>query len=139
MIITACAAVASACLQAEPSALGGMQATVAYFLMADNRRRMPSSAYLRAELTEAHQAHQGYPPGAPLLCCPLCCAALACVPCLCIVDSPPEAMAQWQVSRGLSDACMQKAQLVMSIATTRRQNDSHSCMSGDRGVCSLQA
>ena len=48
--------------------LGSMQATVAYFLMADNRRRMPSSAYLRAELTEAHQAHQGYPPGAALLC-----------------------------------------------------------------------
>lgn len=44
----------------------GVQATVAYFLMADNRRRMPSSAYLRAELTEAHQGHQGYPPGAPL-------------------------------------------------------------------------
>ena len=43
----------------------GMQATVAYYLMADNRRRMDSSAYLRAELTEAHQAHTGYPPGTP--------------------------------------------------------------------------
>ena len=40
---------------------------MAYYLMADNRRRMPSSAYLRAELTEAHQAHQGYPPGAPMV------------------------------------------------------------------------
>ncbi|CAL5229165.1 g12440 [Coccomyxa viridis] len=39
------------------------KATVAYYLMADNRRRMDSSAYLRAELTEAHQAHTGYPPG----------------------------------------------------------------------------
>ena len=57
-----------------------MQATVAYFLMADNLRRMPSSAYLRAELTEAHQAHQGYPPGAPLLCCSLCSTARACDP-----------------------------------------------------------
>ncbi len=29
------------------------QASVAYYLMADNRRRMPSSAYLKEEMTEA--------------------------------------------------------------------------------------
>ena len=71
-------------MQAGPSTLGRMQATVAYFLMADNRRRMPSSAYLRAELTEAHQAHQSYPPGAALLCCSPCCTALARGPSLCV-------------------------------------------------------
>ncbi|BDA43258.1 Serine/threonine protein kinase OSK3 [Coccomyxa sp. Obi] len=37
------------------------KATVAYYLMSDNRRRMPSSAYLRAALTEAHHQPQGYP------------------------------------------------------------------------------
>ena len=30
-----------------------LQASVAYYLVSDNRRRMPSSAYLRAEMTEA--------------------------------------------------------------------------------------
>lgn len=30
-----------------------VQASVAYYLMSDNRRRMPSSAYLRADMTEA--------------------------------------------------------------------------------------
>ncbi|KAK9803721.1 hypothetical protein WJX73_006602 [Symbiochloris irregularis] len=37
------------------------KATVAYYLIADNRR--PSSSYLRAELTEAHDAHHQYPSG----------------------------------------------------------------------------
>jgi hypothetical protein len=36
---------------------------VAYYLMSDNRRRMPSSAYLRAELTEAHTPPHAYPSG----------------------------------------------------------------------------
>jgi len=40
------------------------QATVAYYLMQDNRRRMPSSAYLRAELSEASDAAHSYPSGA---------------------------------------------------------------------------
>lgn len=43
---------------------GAMQATVAYYLMQDNRRRMPSSAYLRAELSEASDAAHSYPSGA---------------------------------------------------------------------------
>lgn len=42
------------------------QATVTYYLMADNRRRMPSSAYLRAELTEANDVNMSYPLGEPL-------------------------------------------------------------------------
>ena len=60
-------AVVPGALALEPTVnrLHGTQATVAYYLMADNRRRMDSSAYLRAELTEAHQAHTGYPPGMP--------------------------------------------------------------------------
>lgn len=33
-----------------------VQATVAYYLMADNRRRMPSSAYLKEEMTEGGDA-----------------------------------------------------------------------------------
>ncbi len=41
------------------------QASVAYYLMSDNRRRMPSDAYLRAELTEAHDPRHAYPSGAP--------------------------------------------------------------------------
>lgn len=32
--------------------VASVQASVAYYLMSDNRRRMPSSAYLRAEMTE---------------------------------------------------------------------------------------
>ena len=88
-----------------------MQATVAYFLMADNRRRMPSSAYLRAELTEAHQAHQGYPPGAAPLCCPLCCSALACDPCFRIMGGPLEAAAQWHVNGGPGDASERRRSL----------------------------
>eukprot|EP00884_Botryococcus_braunii_P009517 jgi/Botrbrau1/18567/Bobra.0367s0013.1 len=39
------------------------KATVTYYLMADNRRRMPSSAYLRAELTEANDVKMSYPLG----------------------------------------------------------------------------
>ena len=97
--------------KAERSTLGCMQATVAYFLMADNRRRMPSSAYLRAELTEAHQAHQGYPPGAPPLCCLLCCTALACEPCFCIVEVPLAAVAEGQIGRGYSDTSKQERSL----------------------------
>ena len=38
---------------------------MAYYLMQDNRRRMPSSAYLRAELSEASDAAHSYPSGAP--------------------------------------------------------------------------
>ena len=41
----------------------GPQATVAYFLMADSRRRMPSSAYLKEEMTEATDVHLQYPSG----------------------------------------------------------------------------
>ena len=37
---------------------------MAYYLMQDNRRRMPSSAYLRAELSEASDAAHSYPSGA---------------------------------------------------------------------------
>jgi hypothetical protein len=40
-----------------------LQASVAYYLMADNRRRMPSSAYLREEMTEATDAALQYPSG----------------------------------------------------------------------------
>ena len=40
-----------------------LQASVAYYLMADNRRRMPSSAYLNEEMTEATDAHTQYPSG----------------------------------------------------------------------------
>ncbi len=40
-----------------------VQATVAYYLMSDNRRRMPSDAYLRAELTEAHDPRHAFPSG----------------------------------------------------------------------------
>ena len=40
-----------------------LQASVAYYLMADNRRRMPSSAYLKEEMTEATDAHMQYPSG----------------------------------------------------------------------------
>ena len=36
---------------------------MAYYLMQDNRRRMPSSAYLRAELSEASDAAHSYPSG----------------------------------------------------------------------------
>ncbi len=43
-----------------------LQATVAYYLMSDNRRRMPSSAYLRSAFTEAHHQPQGYPSGGVL-------------------------------------------------------------------------
>ena len=44
-----------------------VQATVAYHLIADNKRRMPSSAYLKAEMTEAKDAAQQlYPSGKPL-------------------------------------------------------------------------
>ena len=32
--------------------VGAMQASVTYYLLSDNRRRMPSSAYLRAEMSE---------------------------------------------------------------------------------------
>ncbi len=39
------------------------KATVAYHLLADNRRRLPSSAYLKEEMTEAEAA--GGPPPAP--------------------------------------------------------------------------
>ena len=40
-----------------------MQATVAYYLIADNKRKMPSSAYLQAEMTEAHSGQAMYPSG----------------------------------------------------------------------------
>ena len=47
-----------------------MQASVAYYLMSDNRRRMPSSAYLRAEMTEiidvTSSRHSGDPSTATL-------------------------------------------------------------------------
>ena len=36
---------------------------MAYFLMADSRRRMPSSAYLKEEMTEATDVHLQYPSG----------------------------------------------------------------------------
>lgn len=49
---------------AEGVRRGARQATVAYYLMQDNRRRMPSSAYLRAELSEASDAAHSYPSGA---------------------------------------------------------------------------
>ena len=40
------------------------KATVTYYLMMDNRRRMPSSGYLSAELSEGPQGgQQGGPPG----------------------------------------------------------------------------
>lgn len=39
------------------------QASVAYYLMADNRRRMPSSAYLKEEMTEATDVNLQYPSG----------------------------------------------------------------------------
>lgn len=43
-----------------------VQASVAYYLMSDNRRRMPSSAYLRAEMTESNDVtssrHSGEQP-----------------------------------------------------------------------------
>ncbi|KAK9829879.1 hypothetical protein WJX72_008401 [[Myrmecia] bisecta] len=39
------------------------KATVAYYLVADNRRRMPSSAYLREELTEVNDAAMQHPTG----------------------------------------------------------------------------
>ncbi|EFN56161.1 hypothetical protein CHLNCDRAFT_57611 [Chlorella variabilis] len=39
------------------------KASVAYYLMADNRRRMPSSAYLKEEMTEATDAALQYPSG----------------------------------------------------------------------------
>ncbi len=57
----------SAAAQSQLGALCLLQATVAYYLMSDNRRRMPSSAYLRAELTEAHTPPHAYPSGAPHL------------------------------------------------------------------------
>ena len=124
-------------MQAELSALGHLQATVAYFLMADNRRRMPSSAYLRAELTEAHQAHQGYPPGAALLCCLLCCTALACDPCLCIIESPLEAVAEWQVSGDLTDACKRRHSLPCLLQPS--EGAMTAVAVGDKEACSLQA
>ena len=37
---------------------------MAYYLMADNRRRMPSSAYLKEEMTEATDVSLQYPSGA---------------------------------------------------------------------------
>lgn len=36
---------------------------MAYYLMADNRRRMPSSAYLKEEMTEATDVNLQYPSG----------------------------------------------------------------------------
>ncbi|PSC70383.1 SNF1-related kinase catalytic subunit alpha KIN10 [Micractinium conductrix] len=39
------------------------KASVAYYLMADNRRRMPSSAYLKEEMTEATDVSLQYPSG----------------------------------------------------------------------------
>ena len=42
---------------------------MAYYLMSDNRRRMPSDAYLRAELTEAHDPRHAFPSGAAGLLC----------------------------------------------------------------------
>lgn len=55
-----------------------MQATVAYYLIADRRRRMPSSSYLRAELTEAHDASHQYPQGVLLCLCVLFCFHPSC-------------------------------------------------------------
>ena len=40
---------------------------MAYYLIADNKRRMPSSAYLQAEMTEAMGAQNMYPAGDPLI------------------------------------------------------------------------
>ena len=36
---------------------------MAYYLIADNKRKMPSSAYLQAEMTEAHGSQAMYPSG----------------------------------------------------------------------------
>jgi hypothetical protein len=36
---------------------------VAYYLLADNRRRMPSSAYLNEVMTEVTDANMQYPSG----------------------------------------------------------------------------
>ena len=36
---------------------------MAYYLIADNKRKMPSSAYLQAEMTEAHGGQAMYPSG----------------------------------------------------------------------------
>ena len=40
-----------------------VKASVAYFLLVDNRRRMPSSAYLKEELSEASEAMMQHPTG----------------------------------------------------------------------------
>ena len=47
----------------------GVQASVAYYLMSDNRRRMPSSAYLRAEMTEASDVTSSRHSGKEAPCC----------------------------------------------------------------------
>lgn len=62
---------------------GIVQASVAYYLMADNRRRMPSSAYLKEEMTEATDPGlAAFPSGAPSWCrasCLHCLVWLGCV------------------------------------------------------------
>ena len=52
-----------------------LQASVAYYLMSDNRRRMPSSAYLRADMTEAGDVTSSRHPGKHACYC--CCSAVA--------------------------------------------------------------
>lgn len=52
-----------------------LQASVAYYLMSDNRRRMPSSAYLRADMTEAGDVTSTRHPGKHACYC--CCSAVA--------------------------------------------------------------
>ena len=63
-----------------------VQATVAYYLIADKKRRMPSSAYLRAELTEAHDAQHQYPSGGLLPGSLMLSELLACLQCFCAVS-----------------------------------------------------
>ena len=57
------------------------QASVAYYLMADNRRRMPSSAYLKEEMTEANRRVAAVPLGC--VAAPLALVPLAAPPCAC--------------------------------------------------------
>ena len=39
------------------------QATIAYYLVLDNKKRINTDSYLRDELTEAHDADHQYPSG----------------------------------------------------------------------------
>ena len=42
-----------------------LQATIAYYLVLDNKKRINTDSYLRDELTEAHDADHQYPSGTP--------------------------------------------------------------------------